>query len=80
NQQYVNGPNTLQPYSTEFFSFTPPHHINYLHGYRSLKRFWKGFGGTFSSKRFPQEKQKEKTKGNQKRFPLEEGVQEISPQ
>ena len=24
-------------------------------GYHSLKRFWKGFGETFSSKRFPQE-------------------------
>ena len=28
----------------------------YQTGYNRLKRFWKGFGGTFSSKRFPQEK------------------------
>ena len=26
----------------------------YLTGCNRLKRFWKGFGGTFSSKRFPQ--------------------------
>ena len=27
----------------------------YQTGYNRLKRFWKGFGGTFSLKRFPQE-------------------------
>ncbi|MBQ7314093.1 MAG: hypothetical protein IJW81_10960, partial [Clostridia bacterium] len=39
------------------FQKPPPHHINFLYGNRSLKRFWKGFGETFSSKRFPQEKE-----------------------
>ncbi|MBP3294595.1 MAG: hypothetical protein J6N32_12645, partial [Clostridia bacterium] len=61
---HVNGPNTLQPYSTEFFSFPLPIISAKQTGNNRLKRFWRGvWGEPFPQKGSPQEKIQPKQKG-----------------